>query len=322
MEGSVRTAIKGLGPADLATLARAALDAKKPDTHLLLGLLYAFDKSANPALAKREFDQAVACGAAPKAVAALQSLGAEPEEKAPEPQDAGFALDFNGASDYVELPDKKPHPFRLKTFTVEAWVWHRPGGLAEQVVIAKNLGWTRATSYSIYVSKDRWAYATAFTEESDFRITREPCAAGQWVHCALVCDDLDRTFYVNGKFVEKSKARRGTFYDEKPLDIGCRYEDGNPGAFWNGAIDEVRLSIGARYRADFTPERKLTLDAKTHLLLHFDEGKGEAATDASRFKNHARINGAQFARPDELKLPDEPPPEPKPPPPKDKPPPK
>jgi len=312
--------IKSLGPADLIALASAGLDPKKPDSHLMFGLFHTYDRKANPPLAKKAFDQAITAGASPKDVYALQTLTAEAKPEEPqETKDAGFALEFDGKSGFIEIPDRKPHPFRLKSFTVEAWVWHRPGGREDQVVVAKNLGYPRGTSYALYLSKGCWAYASASIEETDFRISTEPVDDRKWIHCALVSDELDRALYINGKLVERSKAGRLPFYDDKPLTLGARIEDNNnPGAFWNGAIDEVRISMVARYRGPFTPERRLAADAKTVLLLHFDEDKGDVVADASRLKNTGRIRGARYVRPDGLKF-DEPP-EPPPPPPKAPPP--
>jgi len=334
-KGAVGEPIKSLGPADLIALAGAGLDPKKPDTHLMYGLFYAYDRydrKANPALAKKAFDQALAAGASPKLVTALQGLNAEAKVEEPqETKDAGYALSLDGTTGFVTIPCKrvpgmgKFSPLELTTFTVEAWVWHRPGGYEEQVVVAKNLGFSRAPTYAIYLNKGYWAYATAFADEKDYRVTREPIAEGQWVHCALVCDEKsERSLYINGKLVGgRSKINR-IFNDDKPLTIGARMDDdNNPCAFWNGAIDEVRISGGARYRADFAPERRLAAEPKTVLLLHFDEGKGNVATDATKYKNSGRIAGAgaSFVRPDDLKLDEQPqPPPPTPPPPKAPPP--
>jgi len=309
----VTRALKSLAPADLASLALATLSSKKADTHLMLGLLHTFDRKPSPALAKKAFERARACGASRRLCESLQAFGVErqPETEAPpKPQvPAGFVLDFNGTSDYVEVPDKRS--LHLKAFTAEAWVWRRPGGEDEQHVVTKNLGFDRNESFAIFIRDGRWAYATGFGDEKDVRHTNKECPTGQWVHCALVFNGEERAFFVDGKLASKTRPRRMLSYDDKPLTIGCEIENNDLAFFWNGAIDEVRLSMFPRYRKDFAPERPLKADRRTVLLLHFDEGEGRTARDASglKTKNHARIYGARFARPDELKRPPRPPPD-------------
>jgi len=316
--GKTKRDLRKLSPSELAALARSRLDLKKADANLMLGLLYTYDRKPNPALAKKAFDKAMASGATRRLVAAFRNLSKAaqpPAPKPPRPQGAtaiGFALDFNGASDYVEVPDDtRRRSLRLKSFTVEAWVWRRPG-LGQQCVMAKNAGWTDSASFTIYVQAGRWAYATGNGIDTDFRVTRQPAPAGRWLHFALVYHERQRAFFINGKLADKSRTRRLS-YDDQPLTIGARSLDGDIASFWNGAIDEVRISRGPRYRKDFTPERHFKPDPHTHLLLRFDEGKGERASDVSPFKNHGAIRGARFVPPNELKLPKPQPPKPQPP---------
>jgi tRNA A-37 threonylcarbamoyl transferase component Bud32 len=310
--------LRKLALGDLYELVRGRLDSKKADDSLMLGLLLTYESTPNPALAAKAFDQAQSLGAPPPLVAELRDLSAaaqaalQPEAK--EPEVTGFALDFNGASDYVEVPDdKKKLSLRLKTFTIEAWVWFRPHPASEHYIVTKNAGFTTSLTYAVYLKDGNWAYATGDGVETDFLVTRAPCQPGAWVHVALVVDETQRVLYADGKAVDRSRARRRIAYDDQPLFLGARYLDSNPGGFWSGAIDDVRLTNGARYRKDFTPERQLKPDGATHLLLHFDEGKGPRARDLGPFKNHGDVRGAQFVPPTQLKLPEAPPPEPPPP---------
>ena len=318
-KAKVGRSLKSLGPDELADLAGAGADRKLPDTHLMLALFHSFDKKPDPAKAKRAFETARAHGAKPREIDALRTLGIEERPKEPskpeEKPDLGFALDFNGTSDYAEIADKRS--LHLRAFTVEAWVWRRPGDQGLRYVIAKNLGWDTTESFGIAVRDGRWTYSTGFGDEQDVRNTTAACPVGQWVHCALVGTGDERAaarlFFVDGKLVDRSRARRLWSYDDKPLTIGAELENNNHAFFWDGAIDEVRISKGARYRKDFDPERLLAPDRQTVLLLRLDESEGRAARDATKFKNHARVFGARFVRPGALKLP--PPPKPPPPPP-------
>ena len=319
VEGSSTRELKKLSPDELSSLARDKLDPKKADDDLALALFHTYDAKPNPALAAKAFERAAALGTPQATVTTLRDISAavQPETKEPEPKEpevTGYALDFNGASDYVEVPDdKKKLSIRLKSFTIEAWVWFRPHPDAEHYIVTKNAGWTTSYSFALYVKDGNWAYATGDGIDTDFVVTRVACPPGTWAHVALVCDDVQRVFYVNGQAVDHSRARRHVSYDEQPLYVGARSLDANPSGFWSGAIDEVRLTNGVRYRKDFTPERQCKADSRTHLLFHLDEGKGLRARDASEFKNSGQIRGARFVAPADPKLPEAPAPEPVPP---------
>ncbi|MFC1806171.1 protein kinase, partial [Planctomycetota bacterium] len=154
-QAKVGRSLKSLSVEDLARLASYGADRAKPDTHLMLALFYSHDKQPDPAEAKRSFDAARARGGKRTEIDALRTLGieAEPADPTkPTPVDVGFALHFNGTSDYVEVADKRPNPLHLKSFTIEAWVWRRPGGAATQYVAVKNLGSAGALSYGIGIS--------------------------------------------------------------------------------------------------------------------------------------------------------------------------
>ncbi|MSQ84552.1 MAG: hypothetical protein EXR77_17010 [Myxococcales bacterium] len=65
------------------------------------------------------------------------------------------------------------------------------------------------------------------------------------------------------------------------VQMGEPVKAGNP---WNGAMDHVRLSAGARYTDAFVPPKRPLPDAMTRGLWHFDEAAGSlAAYDDSGF---------------------------------------
>ena len=312
--------ISKLSQARLYSLARHRLSLKSADDNLALGLFYTYDATPDADGAAKAFARAGEAGAQAALVKTFRDITVVPKPAAatpvkPKPPEVtGLALDLNGASDYVEVADdKRERSLRLKTFTVEAWVWHRPGGAAEECVVAKNGGWTTSVSFAIYVQNGMWAYATGDGIDTDFVVTRVACVPGRWVHCALVCEEAQRSLYIDGKCVDKSRTRRRVSYDEKPLTVGARSMDGNPACFWSGGIDSVRVTNGARYRKPFEPERELKADRYAHLMLTFDADRGNRAIDASRFRNHGQVRGARPLAPTAFKL-EPPPPAPGPPP--------
>jgi len=116
---------------------------------------------------------------------------------------------------------------------------------------------------------------------------------GQWHHVALVRTGtagsdpklllfrdgtLEATVQHGTSGVTASEIK-GSVTTTAPLYIGV---ERTPLLFFNGQIDEVRLSNVARYTASFTrPTGPFTDDASDVALYHFDEGSGSTAADAS-----------------------------------------
>jgi hypothetical protein len=73
--------------------------------------------------------------------------------------------------------------------------------------------------------------------------------------------------------------------------------DRTPQSVWNGTVDEFRVSLGARYVSDFTPEVHLKPDLSTKILLLFNEGAGFTSNSISVGGPNARlIQSAQWLK--------------------------
>jgi hypothetical protein len=72
-------------------------------------------------------------------------------------------------------------------------------------------------------------------------------------------------------------------------------KEGGAVSFFDGRIDEVRISKVARYAEPFEPQRRFETDAETLLLLHMDGEIGPWAYDSSGRGVHAtRMGKAHF----------------------------
>ncbi len=67
-----------------------------------------------------------------------------------------------------------------------------------------------------------------------------------------------------------------------------------PQDFFHGTIEQVRVSLTARFSSNYTPPGRLESDDDTALLLHFDAGKGTVVRDSSGKRLVARIVGAEW----------------------------
>src|SRR5262249_53882880 len=64
--------------------------------------------------------------------------------------------------------------------------------------------------------------------------------------------------------------------------------------FFQGRINQVRISRTARYQNPFTPQTRFEPDNDTLALYHFDEGQGDVLTDSSGNNHHGKIVGAKW----------------------------
>lgn len=98
----------------------------------------------------------------------------------------------------------------------------------------------------------------------------------EWHHVAATFDNEALRLFIDGELVGEALTGPGPA-DDYPgvLRIGAAAYADN--FFFNGLIDEVRLSSVARYVADFAlPPRRLPIeDDHTVALWHFDEPDGE-----------------------------------------------
>src|SRR5262249_15062395 len=64
--------------------------------------------------------------------------------------------------------------------------------------------------------------------------------------------------------------------------------------FFQGRINQVRISRTARYQNPFTPQTRFEPDKDTPALYQFDEGGADALPDSSGNGHHGKIDGAKW----------------------------
>lgn len=182
------------------------------------------------------------------------------------------AMSFDGKDDYVRLESRAMN-LPDGPFTVEGWLYAESFG--DRVgFLAK----TNGAEYGIFVSKGRpafsvhldGAYKSARAERPMLRLKR-------WTHVAGVFDGREVRLYVDGRLVDSGEASgKRTVNHNLPLLVGADPDGGGVGmSFFDGMIDEVRLSRVARYSGErFKPERRFEDDAQTVVLLHGDREIG------------------------------------------------
>jgi len=184
-----------------------------------------------------------------------------------------FALSFNGNDEVRAGPVTGVGPL-----TVEAWV--RPNtSNANAILIATgdSAGW------SLEINGGRptmWLFTNQGWRSVQSAVT---LPAGQWSHVAATYNAGNARVFTNG--AASPSMAVGTLTQGPLLRFG-----GLAGySFFNGVLDEVRISNVERYSGNFTPAARFTVDVNTLGLWRFDEGSSQTAYDASASANHATL---------------------------------
>ena len=172
----------------------------------------------------------------------------------------GFAqnnsLNFDGTDDHVELNQNFAFT-ATDSFTIEAWVKTEVTGLMQVVSklgIEQNTfrGWGMQLSsigtISGYVSTE-WLNNFRYVEGTTF------VADGEWHHVAMSFDGLDTIqLYVDGQPDANSEetiaGSLSSIETTSDTHIGNYDGNGNPGEYFLGNIDEIRIWDGVRAPAE------------------------------------------------------------------------
>lgn len=170
--------------------------------------------------------------------------------------------------------------------TIEAWI--RPAANnADGVIIAgadNNNGW------ALELNNGRLTFWVSTGSNWRFSRFSSQLSAGQWYHVAATYAGGSAHTFVNGAAANASNV--GTLTQGPSLRFGGLA--GYP--FFNGALDEVRISNVVRYSGTFSaPTAPFVSDADTLGLWSFDEGSGQTAVDESTSANAATLGSTPGA---------------------------
>ena len=175
-------------------------------------------------------------------------------------------LSMNGAKDAAILPAAD---LQLPDgpFTLEGWVWAKKF-VSRQGLLAK----TENSEYALFMNDG----VPDFSVHLNGKYIHAKAAEGalkpkHWHHVAGVFDGSEMRLYIDGKKVASTVASGTRTLNQHPFIIGADVSArGQAVDGLHGRIDAVRLSTGARYDADFAPDRRPSADAETLLLLNMD----------------------------------------------------
>lgn len=217
---------------------------------------------------------------------------------------SGYALDFDGVNDYVEITDHSSLNPRI-SMTVEAWIY--PTSFATNVwensILCKH-NWSAGNKGYVLRCGDGGRVSFNICSRSSGAWVEAQSSASvldvnKWYHIAGVFDGDSVKVYVNGIL-------RGFTLYSGLIDVST---GGNArigqlstgtGRNFNGMIDEVRLwdtAVDIRTMRQWMC-RKLNTSHKyaSRLQGHWrlDEGKGGSIADSSSNNNSGKISGAYW----------------------------
>jgi hypothetical protein len=173
-------------------------------------------------------------------------------------------------------------------FTLEAWV-HSTSNEGSQGIVAK----TQSSEYALFAHQGRPSFDVHLDGKYVTARADKELPLHQWVHVAGVYDGQQVVLFVDGQRVAATEGTGVRTENQLPLMIAAD-PDGRGQATrpFLGMVDEVRLSTGVRYSADFPPQLRFEPDADTVLLFHLDQKIGPFWVDHS----HHGVLGRSVSR--------------------------
>ena len=186
-----------------------------------------------------------------------------------------------------------------------AWTSRRPlycGVLDEgrkPTESAGSTGKTENSEFSIFVSGGTPTFSVHLGGRyANARGPKECLQLDRWYHLAGVFDGSEVRLYLDGVRIAQSPAQGSRRLNGLPLLVGADPDNrGRPMSFFQGQIDEVRITEGVRYVGErFHPKANLNQDEKTQLLLGLNGQIGPFFLDLSRRSAHAfRVGGCTLS---------------------------
>ena len=168
----------------------------------------------------------------------------------------GSSAYFDGAGDYLSVPNGTDFAFGTGDFTVAAWVNFDLTNTLQFVVSKYNTGAnTRAWSIALESTGKLTAYCSTVGTSADIVVTgATTIISGQWYHVALTRSGSTFRLFLNGVLDGSTTNAVAIFSETNTVTIGGRSD----GFGLKGYAQDVLVVKGsALWTEDFTPPAKL-----------------------------------------------------------------
>ena len=107
---------------------------------------------------------------------------------------------------------------------------------------------------------------------------------GNWHHYAVTYNGQNLKNWIDGANILETQVFPSITFSSEDFNISRGFFNGGV-KFWEGVIDEVRLSSVVRYSGNFTPQTSFVIDGDTNAYYKFEEGSGATVADET-INNH------------------------------------
>ena len=178
------------------------------------------------------------------------------------------SLTFDGSGDYLTTPSAAILDLG-DNYTIECWVYPNSsdltGGIVHRGIYYASGNGAQSESWGSITASIRalgsslrfYFYATTNATEQSVDVSQTYFPANAWTHLAMVRSGTSGKVFANGVLVGTISGLNSNASSDQPLIVGTWvYKvSGNDtyAGYWNGRIDELRITRSARYSAAFTP---------------------------------------------------------------------
>lgn len=165
------------------------------------------------------------------------------------------SLYFDGTGDYLFAIYAPTTDIGGKPFTVECWLnTANISSSTYQAVFSKRVQSGTSNAGLTFAIKNNGS-ATAWNGSTEVGTTGVTLVSNTWYHVAWVYNGTVLQIYVDG--IQRYSGTYSITANSYPVQIGCASYNGSAVDFFNGYIDDFRVTKGvARYVTNFTPPTK------------------------------------------------------------------
>lgn len=193
----------------------------------------------------------------------------------------GSSLYLDGSSSNLNMSPTGIGLSKSDNFTLEAFV--RLNALPGTNLFAMVFGDTNGEAYASIANRSGTYVSNIVVRDTDGVTFREEyktissLATNTWYHWAIVKSGNTLKHFWNGTELTTLYSSQGTM--TSTMGFSTLFQIGtwgsSFGSFWNGYLDEIRVSNIARYTANFTaPTARFVNDSNTLVLIHADGTNG------------------------------------------------
>jgi len=192
-------------------------------------------------------------------------------------QIGGYALNFDGTNDYVEIPHKPR--FDFTTGTIEAWI--APGASNQSKCFLSMRNTNIVMRWSAHVNQSNGTIGIAWSNNYS-PVSVGTITPGTWMHVAIQLGTTTCHVYVNGVYKGSTTNGMTTSYTGIPLRIGIPNST-YTSEYFLGRIDEVRMWDVTRTEAEIKANMYKEIGTNAGLVAYYkmSEGTGTSLSDNS-----------------------------------------